>query len=68
MSQEKPDNSITFCVGEPSQEAVRICADGKFFVYGREVTEVLEVYEGFVRFLKESGHYPGANHVDDSVG
>jgi hypothetical protein len=68
MSQDKLDRSITFCVGESSQEAMRICADGKFFVYGREVTQDREVYEGFVRFLKESGYYQGESHAVDSVG
>jgi len=57
MSDELIENSILFFVGDPSKEALRICADGKFFVYGREVTQDREVYEGFVRFLKESGHY-----------
>ncbi len=38
-------------------EVMRVDADGKFFVHGREVTTDIEVYNGLVEFLKRADCY-----------
>lgn len=44
--------------GEEEIEVLKICEDGSFYVKGKKVAEDIKVYEGFVEFLKEAGHYP----------
>lgn len=54
------DGNIEFFVspgGDEPKEMLRIDADGSFYVKGNKVTEDIEVYNGFIAFLKESGHY-----------
>jgi len=48
---------ITFYVDNNSVEALKICANGDFLVHGKKVKNDIEVYNGFVNFLKEAGHY-----------
>jgi len=38
-------------------EVLRIESDGSFYVHGKKVTEDIEVYNGFVDFLKGVGCY-----------
>ena len=46
-------SEITFKIEEAiPPEVMRIDADGKFFVHGREVTTDIEVYNGLVEFTK----------------
>ncbi len=49
-------SDISFCINN-GVEMIKICANGDFFVKGKKVTEDIDVYNGFVNFLKESGHY-----------
>jgi len=47
---------IVFYV-DNSVEKLKICANGDFMVDGKVVKNDMDVYNGFVEFLKESGHY-----------
>lgn len=49
------NNNITFFVSD--KEIIKLAADGSFYFKGKKVTEDIEVYNGFVTFLKEAGHY-----------
>jgi hypothetical protein len=40
-----------------NDEIIKICADGKFIVKGKEVTEDDKLYDAFVEFFKDSGYY-----------
>lgn len=51
-------SDIVFSVNN-GVEMLKICEDGSFYVKGKKVVEDIEVYKGFVEFLKEAGHYPG---------
>jgi hypothetical protein len=51
------NSDITFSVNN-GEEMLKICADGSFYVKGKKVVEDIEVYKGFVEFLKSAGHYP----------
>ena len=42
-----------------SEEVLKICADGSFYVNGNLVAEDIEVYHGLVKFLKGVGCYGG---------
>jgi len=53
---EIESTDITFSANN-GEESMKICADGSFYVRGKKVTEDIEVYNGFVKFLKESGFY-----------
>ena len=37
--------------------ALKICDNGDFHIKGKKVTNDKQVYEGFVDFLRDSGHY-----------
>jgi len=50
-------SDISFYVGENNIEALKICANGDFLVHGKKVKNDIDVYNGFVNFLKEAGHY-----------
>lgn len=53
----KPDG-FSFMVGPNNDiEALRIDPDGSFYVHGNKVTDDVEIYRAFVRFLKETGTY-----------
>ncbi len=48
------DHDICFYI--PSgREVLRIAADGRFYVNGREVTEDAQIYNAMVRFLAGNG-------------
>lgn len=49
------NNDITFSNG--GEEIVKLAADGSFYVKGKKVIEDIEVYNGFVTFLKGVGCY-----------
>jgi hypothetical protein len=44
-------NTITFSVGKPSIEIIKLCENGDIFVKGKLVENDLEVVEGFREFL-----------------
>lgn len=50
---------IVFTLNNGSEEALRIEADGSFYVKGKKVIKDIEVYNGFVDFLKGMGCYKG---------
>jgi len=51
-------SEIKFVIKESTPpEIMRIEADGKIFVHGREVTTDIEVYNGLVEFLKKADCY-----------
>ena len=56
MAEEEKEE-ITFTLDSGSIEAMKIGADGSFYVRGKKVTEDIEVYNGFVNFLKDAGYY-----------
>jgi len=47
---------ISFYV-DNTVEKLKICANGDFMVDGKIVKNDIDVYNGFVEFLKEAGHY-----------
>jgi len=52
------DDAITFKLNkEPGEPIIKISYEGKFFVRGKEVTEDKELYNAFVAFFQETGHY-----------
>lgn len=48
-------NDIIFYNGE--EEIIKLAADGSFYVKGKKVIKDIEVYNGFVTFLKGVGCY-----------
>jgi hypothetical protein len=51
-------SEISFIIDEAvPPEVMKVQADGKFFVHGREVTTDIEVYNGLVEFLKRADCY-----------
>ena len=51
-------SEITFNIEEATPpEIMKIQADGKIFVHGREVTTDIKVYDGLVEFLKRADCY-----------
>ena len=49
------NNDIIFYTG--GEEIIKLAADGSFYVKGKKVIEDIEVYNGFVAFLKGNGLY-----------
>ena len=54
---DKPPTNIVFTLNNGCDEALRIEADGSFYVRGKKVIKDIEVYNGFVDFLKGVGCY-----------
>ncbi len=52
-------SDIVFTLNNGCDEVLRICEDGSFYVKGKKVTKDIEVYNGFVDFLKGTGCYKG---------
>jgi hypothetical protein len=50
---------IVFTLNNGCDEALRICEDGSFYVRDKKVIKDIEVYNGFVDFLKGVGCYKG---------
>ena len=48
---------IIFLHNNGENEILKICANGKFYVKGKEVIEDIKVYEAMVEFLKQAGFY-----------
>lgn len=48
---------IVFTLNNGCDEVLRIEANGSFYVRGKKVTKDIEVYNGFVDFLKGVGCY-----------
>jgi len=53
------NNDIIFYTD--GEEIIKMAADGSFYVKGKKVIEDIEVYNGFVIFLKGNGCYKNAN-------
>jgi hypothetical protein len=49
------NNDIIFFTS--GEEIIKLAADGSFYVKGKKVIEDIEVYNGFVTFLKGVGCY-----------
>lgn len=52
-------SDIVFTLNSGCDEVLRICEDGSFYVRGKKVIKDIEVYNGFVDFLKGTGCYKG---------
>lgn len=50
-------NDIIFWVNNEKDEMLRLCSNGEILVKGKLAATDLAVYEGFVEFLKVTGHY-----------
>jgi len=55
--QDHQTSDISFHVDEGLTEVLKICQDGSFYVRGKKVTEDIDVYNGFVDFLRSAGFY-----------
>jgi len=54
-----PTEDIIFYTNNGVDEMLKIGGDGSFYVKGNKVAEDIEVYNAFVEFLKDAGHYQG---------
>lgn len=57
FSFNAPPADVLFSVDNGRKEMLKICENGDFFVKGKKVVNDKQVYEGFIKFLKESGYY-----------
>ncbi len=59
LTQINPSEDIIFYINGGTTEMLKIGGDGSFYVKEKKVVEDIEVYNAFVEFLKDAGHYPG---------